>query len=49
MKTTAKLFAMFHGEQKESVEEHMCCDFVVSEETYGFATGLYSTCKREKN
>ena len=31
-KTRAELFVMFNSGQKESLEERMCCEFIVSEE-----------------
>ena len=48
IKTAAELFAIFNGGQKESVKDRICCNFVVFEEMYGFATGFYGTCKRKR-
>ena len=47
-KTTAELFEMFNGEQTNQVIDRICCDFIVCEETFGFATTVYGTCRREK-
>ena len=37
---------MCNGRQQKNVEERICCNFVVSEETYVLTTGFYGTCKR---
>ena len=47
-KTTSELFEMFNGGQVTTVEDRICSSIVVSEETYGIATALYGTCKRER-
>ena len=48
-KTAADLYKIFLDNQQEQVIDRICCDFVVCEETFGFATTVYGTCKRERH
>ena len=42
-KSTSELFEMFNGGQVTTVEDRICCNFVICEETYGIATALCGT------
>ena len=47
-KTVDQLYAMWCGGRNEVMEDLICSEVVISEETYGFATSLYCRCKRER-
>ena len=49
MRPTSELYQMFTGgRQEKTIEDQICCNFHVSEETWGVATALYGRCKRER-
>ena len=48
-KTTGELYQIFCGkENMMDAEARICCDFHVSEETWGIATSLYGQCRRSR-
>ena len=49
-KTTTELYSMFCGSRKNvSIEDCICKQFSVQEETYGLATSIYGVCGRKKD
>ena len=49
-KTTSELYSMFCGKNKQqSVEDRVCKEFSIAEETYGLAATLFGLCSKKKN
>ena len=48
-KTTSELYSMFCGKNKQqSVDDRVCKEFSIAEETYGLATTMFGLCSKKK-